>query len=186
MTSGHNDRVIPKRTSLTSIAALVVAASLLCANPAGATTVIRAGLPELVERADLVVEGEVASAREYVARGEVYTDYTLQVAARFKGQAPDTLVVRLPGGAGTVVVGTPKLTVGSQVLLFLERGNVGDSWVILGLGQGHFELVEETYVRRLGNVGFIDLPYSTGGEDLTRIAAPDLRAFLRTQLEVRR
>ncbi len=158
----------------------MLAATLLAHSPpAQTTTVIRAGLPELSDRADLVVEGRVLSVSEYLAPGGMaYTDYQIRISGRFKGASEDRLVVRLPGGAGTVVLGTPKLVPGTDVLLFLERGHVGDTWVVLGLGQGHFVLDGGEFRRQFTDVGYVDLAYCTGGEALDRVSATQLRRFL--------
>ena len=189
VTSGHNGVVIPRRTRPTSrLAPLAVATVLLLATaPASATTVVLAGLPELADRAELVVEGVVLSASEFPATGGmVYTDTVVRVTRSFKGARVDELIVRMPGGDGVFVEGTPKLKIGSHVLLFLERGNLGDTWVVLGLGQGHFVLEADSFRRNLAGIGFLALGYSTGGEDLEVIAAADLRKFLARRFEVNR
>jgi hypothetical protein len=80
-------------------------------------------VPRLTQRADLVVHGVVTAARsEWIGR-VIYTLYDVTVQDTLKGNARNSVVVAVPGGArGNVrltVPGAPQLQSGEQVVLFI-------------------------------------------------------------------
>ncbi len=128
---------------------------LLLATSVRADTALRMELEDLVERAGLVVEARVVSARGVLdAQGLVCTDYSLEVLGTIYGEHLASRTVRLPGGVlpdgrGTIVPGIPRLLPGDEVVLLLtERGSRG--WrVPVGAAQGvFFATVDENGVRR--------------------------------------
>lgn len=107
-----------------------------------AGTAIRLDIPEMVECADLVLEGRVRSrVVERVSERRIETKLTLDVDRTFWGEDRTERIVRLPGGvledhSGLVISGMPTLEVGEEVLLFLsEEGSTGVR-VPVGLSQG--------------------------------------------------
>jgi len=127
----------------------VLAVGSLLALPRGARegavdagTAIRLTVPELVECADLVLEGRVLPREvEQPSPRRIETRLTLAVDRTFWGEDRAERVVRLPGGvledeSGLVIPGMPAFAVGEEVLLFLsEEGSTGVR-VPVGLSQG--------------------------------------------------
>lgn len=132
---------------------------LLCAaitptGPANGTSVETVDLPELVDRAELIVLGTVASV-EYGpfetpdGRTETSTFIALNAAWVFKGEVRDRQVaLRMLGGIRTnaegretrlKIAGAPTFETGGTYLLFV-RGNGPSLVPIYGWGQGLFRV----------------------------------------------
>lgn len=107
-----------------------------------ASTVQRLDLPELVARAEVVVEGRcVASETLRGPRGLIHTRTTVLVGRGWRGAGVGQLVTWLqPGGElgdeGLLIPGLPALRVGEEALLFLTPATASDVRVPVGLGQG--------------------------------------------------
>ena len=107
-----------------------------------AGTAVRLDLPQLAERADLVLEARVVSATAAVgAGGLVETAYRLDVARTLHGVHEPQREVRLPGGLlpngnGLLLPGMPALHVGEDVLLFLSEESPSGVRMPVGLSQG--------------------------------------------------
>ena len=126
-------------------ATLVVSSVLLVfllARPADATQVLAMSVEEATDASDLVVRGTIEAAhpaRPPGARGRIVTVVTVRVVSTLKGSLnTPRLVVTVPGGQdgrfAQVIAGTPQLTPGDEVVLFLERvTGSGDPLVITGL-----------------------------------------------------
>ncbi len=130
--------------ALGAAASLVV--SLLIAPAALGGTAVRLGVPELAERADLIVEARVLSTRVVEAPGTLQTEAVLQVGRTFAGQALTYRTVRLPGGeredgSGLLIPGMPRLAAGEDVLLFLSAEGKKGARMPIGLSQGKLGVV---------------------------------------------
>ncbi|MEJ5369885.1 MAG: hypothetical protein WHT08_16345 [Bryobacteraceae bacterium] len=121
----------------------LVSALVLTAALAGATTLEKLSLDEMVQKATAVVRAR-ATASGAVQRGTmIYTVYQLQVAEVMKGALPAGVTeVYVPGGTygryRQSIAGSPELAPGVEYVLFLwasPRGLVQ----IIGLSQGVFE-----------------------------------------------
>ncbi|MCY3932623.1 MAG: hypothetical protein OXH70_13005 [Acidobacteria bacterium] len=114
----------------------------LSAGAAQAIVYLKTTDAALVDRAPVIVYGEVLAASPAPAGRFPSTDFEVEVAEALKGPAPGgRIVVRQPGGIrpdGLIgeVVGLPMLAVGDRVLLFLERP--GEVHRVLGHGLGVF------------------------------------------------
>jgi len=126
-----------------AVAAFTAALALFVVAPAHATTVLEVDVADMTELSEWVVNARVASLRVVDGRSEgegVHTAVTLTVIESYKGdEVPSEIVVRLPGGAtpdglAVTVPGTPRLSIGEEVVLFLER--TGRGLIPCGLGQG--------------------------------------------------
>jgi hypothetical protein len=122
---------------------LVLLATL---SPAWAGTAVRLEVPELLERSDLCLEGRVLAARAVLeGRRRIDTEYTIQVARTFWGEAQAVRVIRIPGGVlpdgrGMTVPGLPRLAVGEESILFLSRADAVGMRMPVGLAQGRLRI----------------------------------------------
>ena len=121
-------------------------AVIFLATPLAATRVRHLTLTETRDRASTIVVADVLSvASRLDERGEmVWTDYTLRVAERLKGEGNESLLqVSFAGGkAGGLdvgIAGSPRLTAGSRYVFFLRDG---DRLAVpaVGWGQGIFRV----------------------------------------------
>jgi hypothetical protein len=115
-----------------------------------AGTALALDLESAVARADLVVEGRVASSTCVAnARGRIETRCTLALSRTFfraSGDAGPTLELRLPGGVlpdgrGLVIPGLPTLAVGDEVVLVLSPESRAGLRLPIGLAQGVLRVV---------------------------------------------
>src|SRR5687767_13584768 len=68
-------------------------------RPASATTALPIQDGALADQAVVIAEGTVTGAGPASQPGRPATEYRLRVERLIKGEAPGTLVVRVPGGA---------------------------------------------------------------------------------------
>ncbi|HEV7670143.1 MAG TPA: hypothetical protein VGS22_16620 [Thermoanaerobaculia bacterium] len=128
---------------------LTLALLLSAGMPAGASTFGRVGLDYLVAENDLIVLGEVLSARSYWnGPGTlILTDVQVSVSETLKGKTEQEITVTLPGGTvgddRVAVLGGAELIPGNSYVLFLRQGElpgVKDVRVVRDHSQGVFEL----------------------------------------------
>ena len=86
-----------------------------------AGTALKMELPEVVERADLILEARVLSARAFETSGMIETEFLLQVDRTFHGEDQPYRSIRIPGGVledgrGMILAGMPRLVVGEMRL----------------------------------------------------------------------
>jgi hypothetical protein len=118
---------------------------LLASQPLAGATYVMVSDQQLVDGAELVVQGAV-SARA-ASRQDYRTRYHVTVERVLVGSvASETVEVTVPGGQGPKglalhVPGSPSLEPGERVLLFLHRGNDG-SYRVAHLGLGAFHQAE--------------------------------------------
>lgn len=123
----------------------ILALMLLCLQAvAGAVTLEKLSLEEMIASSTMVVRATVGDATS-MARGVVlYTDYELHVAEDLGGSdGSKALRVALPGGQiggrRQVFPGVPVLSKGAEYVFFLWRGSDG-SLQLVGLTQGLLEV----------------------------------------------
>ena len=132
-----------------------------------AGTALRMDIPELVEGAELVVEGRILSAKAVETQdGLVETIYQLSVDRTLLGEDQYNRSIRLPGGVledgrGMLLAGMPRLRVGEDALLFLSSAGDRGVRVPIGLAQGRFSIVtrldgSKLAVRDQGDLGLVD------------------------------
>lgn len=131
-----------------ALAACAVAA--LAAAPAGATTLIRQSLDELVANNATVVVGEVAAVRSYwnEEHSFILSDVTFGVSETLKGRQPrPEITITVMGGTvgdlTSLIVGGPELVEGRSYVLFLNRENLPGAKAALtvrDLCQGVFDI----------------------------------------------
>lgn len=119
---------------------------LSVAMQAGAATLEKLSLEEMIQKSTAIVRGRATGLRT-VARGPViYTLHQVQVAEQWKGPAVSQIEVAVPGGAMNglrqTFSGAPNLQEGAEYVLFLWTGRNGLTQVI-GLSQGKFDLAKD-------------------------------------------
>lgn len=130
-------RVLGPGSAFLALGLVWIAASA----PAGATTLRRMDLAQLVSHADRVVHAQVLTNRVYWDKTgrRIYTDTTFEVIEEAKGQGPNHLTVTMLGGridpAEILVEGTPVFRPGEEVVLFTSPGPAGAKNLV-GFSQG--------------------------------------------------
>lgn len=115
---------------------------LLGIGMAGATTLVKMGFSDLAREAKHIVVGTVTGIDgEYDPSGTfIRSNVTLEVERSFRGHAPDTIVLRTPGGQvggmGQVALGVANFEVGERVLVFLTTWEEDGAPKVLGYVQG--------------------------------------------------
>lgn len=139
--------MLARKAAVRGLCALALA--MVLPGPAGATTLIRAGLDELVKRSETVVMGKVV---DVVSRWNgdhtfILSDVTFAPSETVKGQAAGPLTFTVMGGtvAGrtALIVGGAELVPGRSYLLFLGREDLpgaAQALTVRGLCQGVFEV----------------------------------------------
>lgn len=108
---------------------------------AGATTLLRMSLPELVKESDRVVHARAVDRQVYFdqASRQIFTDTTFEVLDSPKGRGPGRITIKLMGGRidplEAIVPGTPIFQIGDEALLFTASLPDGKRH-LTGLSQG--------------------------------------------------
>jgi hypothetical protein len=130
---------------------IAVFMSVGVATEADASTLVRAGLEQLVATNRTIVIGEVVGARSYwnAERSFMLTDVSISVTEFLKGDPRNRqLTLTVMGGTigefSTVIVGGAELAVGRSYLLFLDESDLPGlrrARTVREHSQGVFELV---------------------------------------------
>ena len=165
---------------------LVVITILWLAPKAGATTLVRMSLRQLVQASSVVVQGEVIAqtARVNASHTRIMTYTTVQVEKALKGQPPATIIIEQPGGTVSNfhvhVPGAAFLSPQTQYVLFLEPAAGGSgTFHTVGMMQGAFRAYRERGRAEL----HVNLPLgalTTGTEAPTISQSPSLGEFQMT------
>lgn len=129
-----------------ALPALVLLLALGQISPAQALLIRSFSLADLGREAHAVVLGQVVGARSFYSddRSVIYTHYTLEVQAIYKGLTPSIIEVRLIGGhvddRELTVTGNPVLETGETVLLFLRDYDA--FYTMVGMNQGKWSVRE--------------------------------------------
>jgi len=136
-------KFVPVRTVLAPL--LVLGAAPLLAQPAGHH--VERGpiqLPEVVQRAAVIVRGTVASSRvEWVDR-TIFTFHDLAVSESIKGPTRTSITVAVSGGAignvRTVWPGAPTIRLGDELFFFGTAFQGRPAFEAVGLFDGLVEV----------------------------------------------
>jgi hypothetical protein len=148
-----------KKTLSNTIAIALMTAIL--AAPAFATTVVKLDLEQLVQRADLIVQGQVQSVYTQwdEERHLVFTYISIRVDDPLKGERRRSVLIRQVGGtAGTIqmsVAGVPQFKSGEMALVFLKRQD-DSTFQVVGMNQGLYEIVDDFAVSNLFGADLFD------------------------------
>ncbi len=132
-----------------ALAGLAALSQLGTLSPAGATTLRRMDLPELIASSSRVVHARAVDTVVYWDDEglRIYTDTTFEVLAEAKGAGPSTLALHLLGGridpVEMTVDGTPSFAPGEEVVLFTLDRPDGKS-DLAGFTQGVMRVALET------------------------------------------
>jgi hypothetical protein len=150
-------------TARNTIGMALIAAVL--AVPAAATTVVKLNLEQLVQRADLIVQGQVqsVSAQWDEKRRLVFTTISIRVDETLKGESSafrrQPVVIRQIGGTtGTIemsVAGLPQFKTGGRALVFLKRQDA-TTFQVVGMNQGLYEIKEDVAVSERHGLDLLD------------------------------
>lgn len=127
----------------------LLALAMVAALPAlaRATVVARPTFDQLVERAELIFEGEVVDVRarwdERAGERLIVSDVTFRVARTLKGTASSQVVLQFFGGTvgkySMQLAGMPAFERGDRSVLFL-RNDGGRGYPLVGLMHGRFRV----------------------------------------------
>lgn len=121
-------------------------ASVALLVPAGATTLLKMSMNDLILQSTSIVRARITGSRSVSSGGDIYTYYQLQVSETLKHGAILPAEVAVPGGVygnlRQVGVGSPVLTQGKEYVFFLWTSRSGMTQVI-GLSQGMFNLTQD-------------------------------------------
>ena len=138
-----------------SVVAVWVAAPKLGSGMSDAGTALRMSVAELVDAAELIVEGRVASTRVLeTTDGRIETELQLSVDRTHFGVDQGERRLRLPGGVlpdgrGMLIPGLPLPAPGDEVLLMLSGEGPRQGRMPVGLAQGSFRLLRDAQGKRL-------------------------------------
>lgn len=142
--------MLNRSTLMRAAAMLAVAAAAVV--PAGATSVVRASLDQLVAENSTVVVGHVVDVySHWNADGTfILSDVRVVVDDALKGDGGQrefvfTAMGGTVGDLSTVIVGGPDIAVGNRYLLFLNREDVPgltNTLIVRDLCQGIFDIVD--------------------------------------------
>lgn len=126
---------------------LLLASLVLAAPLALATTVIPPTFDELVDQADVILQGQVTQVKsEWVGEGaqrHIMSYVTFKVADSLKGDAGSSYTIRMLGGTvdGETmgITDAPKFAVGEEDILFVQ--NNGSQFIpLVGIMHGRFHI----------------------------------------------
>ena len=131
-------------TTLPVVLALLL--TFLAAHSPARSSIMKAwSVSQLIDRADVVLMGEVESSESRWHKGRIHTWNQVAVESVLHGQAPTSSIqVRHLGGSvreyQLTLPGGPTFNEGDHVLLFLRRDSFGEAFHVVGLSQGVFQL----------------------------------------------
>ena len=136
------------RSRIAKLVLPITALVLTLASSATATTVLRMDLPDLVNRADHIVQGRVGQI--YVdwdaERNLAFTYISVNVDDPMKGARRSTVLIRQVGGrVGKIsmhVAGMPTFSQGEEVILFLNDLHNG-TFMVVGMNQGKYQITQD-------------------------------------------
>lgn len=139
------------------------AVAAMLVTGASATTLTKMTFREKVKDAEIGVLATATGMTTQMIGGEVFTLTTFDVEGVAFGNAPQTIVVRTPGGArpgaairvSEVVAGSPTFLGGASTLLLLDDAD--GAYEVVGFNQGVFGVADVSGTKR------VMLPENQGG-----------------------
>jgi hypothetical protein len=139
--------------------------------PAGATTLLKMSMNDLILQSTAIVRARVTGTRTAAIGKDIYTYYQLQVSDTLKKGAILPAEFAVPGGVygnlRQIGIGSPVFTEGQEYVLFLWTGRSGMTQVI-GLSQGSFKLtLDSTGAAVLNRPAVADQMLDKSGKPVT-------------------
>jgi len=161
-------------------AAGVVALLVLTPGPSTATTLLKLSVEEMSRQAELIVTGKVTQVASQWSSDQttIYTFTTVQVMKCVAGACGEKVLLKHRGGTvgdrTLSIPGTPELSQGQEVLLFLRKDPEGEKgyFAVVGMCQGLFAIEkgkggqQATAVQKLGDVALAE-PGEAGSIKIT-------------------
>ena len=122
-----------------------------------ATTVVRMELPQLVQKADSIIQGHVDEVyvRWDAERNLAFTYTSVSVGDPMKGERRRSVLIKQIGGKvgalNVTVAGMPKFTKGEEVIVFLKNQQDG-TFQVLGMNQGKYDVADDFAVSNVSGV----------------------------------
>jgi len=148
-------------------------------SSASATVLVKMEVEQLTKAAGEIVQGVVEEVRceKDPNNGRLYTYNTILVKQNIKGQAEERVVIRQLGGSYNGVEmwisGTPRFTVGEEVVVFLKKDK--NVYFLRGMGQGAFsiKMVEGAKMafQKTGNVALYNKDDKSGQSTVQKAEA---------------
>jgi hypothetical protein len=138
-----------------------------------AAVAIPATVEDLARSSDAVVRGHIVKvSAQWSGDGRrISTSAEVETTSIWRGNTPRRLTVVVPGGVvgniGQRVDGSPRFSEREDVVLFLAKS--GDAFLVRGLGQGKFSIVNGQAEPHLAGFAFVEKRALTSGE---RISEP--------------
>jgi hypothetical protein len=112
-----------------------------CMSPLWSATLERLSLDDMIQKSTAIVRGTVTGSRATQQGPLIYTHYTIQVTAQYKGAPQKSVDLVVPGGVANnlkqTFPGTPTFHTGDDFVFFLWTSQSGLTHII-GLTQGLF------------------------------------------------
>src|SRR5271170_4240719 len=121
-------------------------ASVALLAPAGATTLLKMSVNDLILQSTSIVRARITGSRSAGVGRDIFTYYQLQVSETLKQGSILPAEFAVPGGVSgnlrQIGIGSPVFTEGQEYVLFLWTSRSGMTQVI-GLSQGMFRLGQD-------------------------------------------
>lgn len=122
-------------------------ASVALLAPAGATTLLKMSMNDLILQSTSIVRAKITGTRTAAVGNDIFTYYQLQVSDTLKKGAILPAEFAVPGGVHgnlrQIGIGSPVFSEGQEYVLFLWTSRSGMTQVI-GLTQGMFNLTRDS------------------------------------------
>ncbi len=122
-------------------------ASVALLAPAGATTLLKMSMNDLIVQSSSIVRAKITGIRTGAVGKDIFTYYQVQVSDTLKKGAILPAEFAVPGGVygnlRQIAVGSPVFAEGQEYVLFLWTSRSGMTQII-GLTQGMFKLTQDS------------------------------------------
>ena len=133
---------------------LFFAIAFLVLTELNASTMVKLSLTELCNKSSAIVKCKVVSFQTYSdIEGKIFTNYRVEVVGSLKGEKKQKDIVDILtyggtiNGKTTIVVGSPKFTIGDEAILFLTKNTshkMNEKYRVVGMAQGKFNISKES------------------------------------------
>ena len=148
-----------RKTILVLFSSLLLPA-LLFSPSIRATTLAKLNLDQIAAGSEAVAHVRCTAAESRWENGSIWTLATVDVLEIMKGNLPDSITIRVPGGRvghlTATVEATPRFWPGNEAVVFLQRSRAG-GFMVAGWAEGTFRISRDPH---------------TGAETVTQDSSP--------------